>query len=311
MPVRRCAPPYPRTRPDDLRKWLHHLGCHDRGVGGDKWWTKERVEACARDPRQASFDTMRIGRWHFKKEMLGPRGRFNWSSPVRPFPCVTEKEAMAALYPGAEREPPLARALNNSLESCQDRAAGGHLKRLRDENSTLAEDNNDLRDRIAQLEGMQSEADALLQFQKEALAEAEQAVLTAEAQQQDLEATIAQLEAAPKAWLSTEKLQSDPMMAKNIKEFSFFPTVESHCTFFDLINTDSAAEKLVLYRTGVFEKSRKHKLHARPKSRKVLAQDQMLMTFVLLIQGQPMSLIGCMFGGLASSPRGSTSCISS
>ena len=44
----------PKGRPE-LRSWLTHLGCTDRGADGDPWWTPERVSACVANPRQAPF----------------------------------------------------------------------------------------------------------------------------------------------------------------------------------------------------------------------------------------------------------------
>merc|ERR1712086_5963 len=65
------------------------------------------------------------------------------------------------------------------------------------------------------------------------------------------------------------------------------------------VNTGGAAENMVLYNTKKMESDRKLKRRARPGARRVIAQDQMLMTFVYLIQGAPMSLIGTMFGGVS------------
>ena len=220
----------PKGRPE-LRSWLTHLGCTDRGADGDPWWTPERVSACVADPRQAPFDKMRIGRWHFSPEMLNSRGRLDWGGSVKPFPSATERQALSALYPSPKREKPLIRALDAAFVAAQHNssAAAGHLHHLRDQIASLERKNSDMRARLTEQGAYQKAANALIAFQQEALADVEQGLLLAEAEKHDLETTIAMLEAQPKAWLSHDKLLNDPVLSANIKEFSFFDSVEAHC----------------------------------------------------------------------------------
>ena len=76
-------------------------------------------------------------------------------------------------------------------------------------------------------------------------------LLAAEASKEDMASILEQLKANGTAWLSHRKLMTDPVLSANIKEFSFFPTPAAHAAFFDLINTNGAAENIILYRSDV------------------------------------------------------------
>ena len=240
--------------------------------------------------------------------MFTDKGRLDWNAAVKPDPNVPGVLAVSMLYPPAES--PINRAIKRTIDELDSAdtpiamrsftsPASAHLANLLERNKILEEEVSGLRLRVKDMDQLQQDADRLLKEQQDALAEVERDMLEAEQSQEELETVIAMLNASGKGWLSHKSLMNDKNLKKNIAEFSFFPTVEAHNAFFDLINTGGAAENMVLYDTRQLKGARKLKRRARPGARRLLAQDQMLMTFVYLVQGAPMTLIGTMFGGIA------------
>ena len=96
---------------------------------------------------------------------------------------------------------------------------------------------------------------------------------------------------------------NDPVWTGQAKHLTFFPTAEAHNKFYELLNADGAAESLVFYRreeTSVEDSARKRAKRTRPRGRKMLAQNQFLMTSMILAAGMEMELVGAMLGGVST-----------
>jgi hypothetical protein len=265
----------PKGHPTELERWLKDLGFLN--IPG---WSSDKLKRCAQNPGDAEFKSLVLGKWHFRKEMFSAAGRLDWKNAVTPSPCVSMAEADVLLHPPA-RDLPCARSLKRAMDELDGIAmhgdllspVTGHLRNLKQAKDGLGEELAELRGRLAELDGLQRGAEKLVAEQKQALLKAEQEMLQSEASNEELETVIAQLNAAPKAWLSHRNLQTDKNLSDNIKEFGFFPTVEAHNAFFNLINTKGAAENLVLYSAQGEPTIRKLQQRSRPRARRVLAQD--------------------------------------
>lgn len=62
----------PTGHSDDLRRWLKELRFKRA------WsWSDDQLARCAAHPRSAEFKSLRLGKWHFRREMFTDTGRLD------------------------------------------------------------------------------------------------------------------------------------------------------------------------------------------------------------------------------------------
>ena len=288
--------------PDDvLRKWMHHPD--HLLTGEDPQWTADAIEELIAQKRskEGRYAAMYVGRWHFPVEWLGVDGRgrtiLNFAEHPDLVPSVSRSDALAARDEalGEVRATPKDRRDKRLREELV--SPPQVISQLLEEARQTEVDNERLRAVVTGLRGTLKASN-----QAAEVAKLEQELLDAEATIFEQAAALEQLAARPKAWLSHEALLTDPALRAAVKDITFFGSPEEHDKFFELLNADGLAENLVLYRENLeeTEKDRKQKYAPKPGLRRMLAQDQFLMFCVIMITGDPLSLVGAMFGGVSS-----------
>ena len=294
---------------DALRKWM--TGEQGWFTAEDPYWTKTNIDDMINDTQSDRFKSMRVGRWHFSEDVLKKDGRgrtclnFADHPQLVPEQSKTDCETAVRRNLGLQRSPPVERRNKRLLE---DAAVPGMVSppvvaQLIGETEKAEQQNERLRAEISNLRAERAAQQSHGNQQAELIAELEGLLHEATVTVEEKEAALEQLRCRSKASLSHQIIMEDPVWRAKVSDVSFFGTPEEHEKFFEMLNDDGMAESLIPYSAELEERDtqRKRKYGPKPGLRRVLAQDQFLLTCVILITGSPYTFVSALFGGVSVS----------
>jgi hypothetical protein len=291
----------PDEHKQDLKGWLKDVLCTNMS---EDW-----LDTCVESRKLPPWASMRIGRWHFDDTMFkkwkGGTTVLDWDSKTKPYPsksCRDCEHLVVKSSPTVQQR--VEKRAHAELAAAAGEDCTSSLKVMANVSQRALEaelENQKLRQLLKEA---QKHATKMTKLSAERQAEQEELLKESEQGGADLAALLAAQEMAQardKAWLSHDKLLNDPVIRKQCKALTFFPTPEAHAACFDLLNYSGAADALVFYRPDNMPDgaNRKRKVHTRILGRRMIAQDQFLMVSVILVTGMPFGLVGAMFGGVS------------